>query len=155
MLANCKFTKCPYCNRIVVSKEEPKYTYKGRDVALLKHDTCTHNPNGFFIAELVNNVDFNFLTSNSDVTVDFLVEYLSDIYDEMLKCIGTWNFRSSITIQNIVYGNLVTKYNIKTYNEPWAEQVCIVVDYFCNYLREETFFAEKMKPIKLLYLKAK
>lgn len=157
MIADYRFVKCPFCNRIIVAANEDKhYEYKGRDVILTTHEKCIGYKPGYFIAEPVNNIDFNFLTNNSIVDSKFLEKYLTDIYDEVIKNLDQVSpGASSVMMSCKVYGDLVDRYKIAEYDSNWAEKVDIVVDYFYQYFKKEQFFSEKMKPVKLIYLKSK
>ena len=157
MIADYRFVKCPFCNRITVANnEDKKYSYKGRDVILTKHENCIGYKSGYFIAEPINNIDFNFLTNNSTVDSKFLEKYLTDIYDEFIKNIELFRPEASfVSIACKVYEAMVNKYNVTEYDHDWAEKIDITVDYFYQYFKKEQFFTEKMKPVKLIYLKSK
>lgn len=157
MIADYRFIKCPFCNRITVaSKEDTQYEYKGRNVVLVKHEKCIGYKPGYFIAEPINNIDFNFLTNNSIVDSEFLEKYLTDIYDEVIKNIElVRSDSSSVIMSSKVYESLVNRHNVTEYNHDWAEKIDITVDYFYQYFKNEQFFSEKMKPVKLIYLKSK
>ena len=157
MITDYKFVKCPYCGRIIIANtKDKKYSYKGRDVILTKHDGCIGYKTGYFIAELVNNVDFESLTNSSLVESTFLEKYVTDIYEEVIKNLDQVSPGiSSVMMSCKVYGDLVDKYKIDEYDSNWAEKVDIVIDYFYQYFKKEQFFTEKMNPIKLLWLKSK
>lgn len=150
MIMDHKFTKCPFCGSIlVVSESEKRYMYKGREVVLIKHDSCSSSK--YFLAEPVNHIAINSLRNHSR---DFADKYLDEIFEIFIHNLDIFNKpkAESMNMQNKIYEEMRSKYT--TDDGQWIKQHYIV-DNIWFYLRAETFFVEKMKPIKLMYLKSK